>query len=160
MYTLTYPQYTDLSAGGMMMTKHKHLCTGTPNPTWGVIFESSKPKSQTSLLLRFSEKRRSSFELWNSIRKCHPKWDWLYTRLHTCMYKYVYICIMVYVYTYLSAGVSCKEWWWRKINMSSGLEKVLKSQLASSIDALNYAWVRFWEFVVMMTKHTYIYLSS
>jgi hypothetical protein len=22
--------------------------------------------------------RALSFELWNSIRKCHPKWDWLY----------------------------------------------------------------------------------
>ena len=52
----------------------------TANPTWGLIFESSKLKAQTSLLPRFSEKRSSSFELWarNSIRKCHPKWDRLY----------------------------------------------------------------------------------
>jgi len=36
----------------------------TANPTWGDIFESSKLKAWTSLLPRFSEKRRSSFELW------------------------------------------------------------------------------------------------
>ena len=35
----------------------------TANPTWGDIFESSKLKARTSLLPRFSEKRRSSFEL-------------------------------------------------------------------------------------------------
>jgi len=35
----------------------------TANPTWGVIFESSKLKAQTSLLSHFNEKRRSSFEL-------------------------------------------------------------------------------------------------
>ena len=35
----------------------------TANPTWGDIFESSKLKAQTSLLPRYSEKRRSSFEL-------------------------------------------------------------------------------------------------
>jgi len=63
----------------------------TANPTWGDICESSKLKARSSLLPRFSEKRRLSFELsvkrddralsfelWNSIRKCHPKWDWLY----------------------------------------------------------------------------------
>ena len=31
----------------------------TANPTWGDIFESSKLKARTSLLPRFSEKRRS-----------------------------------------------------------------------------------------------------
>jgi len=35
----------------------------TANPTWGVIFESSKLKARTSLLPRFSEKRNWSFEL-------------------------------------------------------------------------------------------------
>ena len=38
----------------------------TAHPTWGVIFESSKLKARKSLLPRFSEKRRSSFELWAS----------------------------------------------------------------------------------------------
>ena len=41
----------------------KGKCEGTANPTWGDIFESSKLKARTSLLPRFSEKRRSSFEL-------------------------------------------------------------------------------------------------
>jgi len=36
----------------------------TPDPTWGDNFESSKLRARTSLLPRFSEKRRSSFELW------------------------------------------------------------------------------------------------
>ena len=36
---------------------------GKANPTWGVIFGSSKLKARTSLLPRFREKRRSSFEL-------------------------------------------------------------------------------------------------
>jgi len=35
----------------------------TANPNWRDIFESSKLKARTSLLPRFSEKRRSSFEL-------------------------------------------------------------------------------------------------
>jgi len=35
----------------------------TANPTWGYIFESSKLKARTSLLPRFSKKRRWSFEL-------------------------------------------------------------------------------------------------
>ena len=63
---------------------YRHKCTCcryTVNPTWGDIFESSKLKARTSLLPRFSEKTRSSFELWNIIRKCHPKWDWLYIHI-------------------------------------------------------------------------------
>ena len=39
-------------------------CQSTANPTWGDIFESSKHIARTSLLPIFSEKRRSSFELW------------------------------------------------------------------------------------------------
>jgi len=35
----------------------------TANPTWGDFFESSNFKAQKSLLPRFSDKRRSSFEL-------------------------------------------------------------------------------------------------
>ena len=35
----------------------------TANPTWGDIFESSKLKARSSFLPRFSEMRRSSFEL-------------------------------------------------------------------------------------------------
>ena len=54
---------------------------GTASPIWGDIFESSS-KAQSSKLERlFSLKcgKRDvwalSFELWNRIRKCHPKWD-------------------------------------------------------------------------------------
>ena len=42
---------------------HQAHASATPNPTWGDIFESSKLKARTSLLARFSENRRSSFEL-------------------------------------------------------------------------------------------------
>ena len=76
---------------------------GTANPTWGDIFESSKLKARPSLLpkevVSFAKRDLVSvvsvtrdlvsvtrdvgalrFELWNSIRNCHPKWDWLYYR--------------------------------------------------------------------------------
>jgi len=56
----------------------------TANPTRGDIFESSF-KAQSSKLKRLfplnrgkRDVRALSFELGNSIRKCHPKWDWLY----------------------------------------------------------------------------------
>jgi len=42
----------------------KYSIIYTANPTWGVIFQSSKLKARTSLLPSFNEKRRSSFELW------------------------------------------------------------------------------------------------
>ena len=44
--------------------RHIRGSSYTANPTWGVIFESSKLKARTSLLPRFSEKRLLSFELW------------------------------------------------------------------------------------------------
>jgi len=40
-----------------------YLLRSTANPTWGDIFENSNLKARTSLLPRFSGKRRSSFEL-------------------------------------------------------------------------------------------------
>ena len=62
-----------------------HMChIGTANPTWGVIFESSKLKARTSLLPRFSEKRRSSFELWNSIPKMSPQVGLAVPMWHIC----------------------------------------------------------------------------
>jgi len=67
----------------------QELASNTANPTWGDIFESSKLKARTALLPRVREKRRSSFELWNSIRKCHPKWDWLY------MSRVGYLCLKI-----------------------------------------------------------------
>jgi len=50
----------------------------TSNSTWGDIFEGSKLKARF-LFCQVSVKRdfrALSFELWNSIRNCHPKWDW------------------------------------------------------------------------------------
>jgi len=41
----------------------KTLTTPVGTVIWGDIFESSKLKARTFLLPRFSEKRRSSFEL-------------------------------------------------------------------------------------------------
>jgi len=62
------------------------ICTA--DPTWGDIFECCF-KAQSSKLKRLfchvSVKRdvwALSFELWNSFRNCHPKWDWLYPCHH------------------------------------------------------------------------------
>jgi len=74
---------------GKGWTLEKLLKCKTPynsiaNPTWGDIFESSF-KAQSSKLQRlFSLKHDKrdfqalSFELWNSLRRCHHKWDRLY----------------------------------------------------------------------------------
>jgi len=45
------------------------------------LFPSSKFKTRTSLFTETWQKRRSSFELWalKHFRKCHPKWDRLYS---------------------------------------------------------------------------------
>jgi len=58
------------------------LCTA--NPTWGDISEcccqAQSPKLER-LFCYVSVKRdirALSFELWNSFRKCHTTWDWLY----------------------------------------------------------------------------------
>ena len=47
----------------------------------GVTFPKAQSSKLEGLFCHVSVKKRSSnFELWarNSIRKCHPKWDWLY----------------------------------------------------------------------------------
>ena len=49
----------------------------------GVTFSNAvsklKAQARTSLLPRFSKKRRWSFELWAlKERQCHPSWDWLH----------------------------------------------------------------------------------
>ena len=46
----------------------------------GVSFSKAQSSKLERLLCHVSVKRdvrALSFELWNSIRKCHPKWDWL-----------------------------------------------------------------------------------
>ena len=50
----------------------------------GVTFSKAQSSKLERLFYHVSVKRDvgalsfESFELWNSIRKCHPKWDWLY----------------------------------------------------------------------------------
>ena len=47
----------------------------------GVTFLKAQSSKLEGLFCHVSVKRgfrALSFELWNSIRKCHPKWDWLY----------------------------------------------------------------------------------
>jgi len=62
-------------------------------------------KARTSLLPRFDEKRRSSFELWAlSFRKCHPRWDWLYCVCgmgHVCV-SHTCVCL-----THMCVGDTC-----------------------------------------------------
>ena len=58
-----------------------YIFKNTADPTWGDILESSKLKNLECLFCPVSVKRdvrALSFELWNNIRKCHWKWDWLY----------------------------------------------------------------------------------
>jgi len=69
-------------------------CINTANPTWDGIFESPFKAQSSNLESLFSLKRGKrdvralSFELWNSIRKCHPKWDRLYI-MHVRAFVYI-----------------------------------------------------------------------
>ena len=63
------------------------------NPTWGDIFESSKLKAWTSLLPRFSEKRRSSFELW-ALEEHSKMWPQVGSAVST--YKCIHACVRLY----------------------------------------------------------------
>jgi len=47
----------------------------------GVSFSKAQNSKLERLFCHVSMKRdvrALNFDLWNSIRKCHPKWDWLY----------------------------------------------------------------------------------
>jgi len=51
------------------------------NTPLGVTFSKTQSSKLECLFCHVSGKRdfrALSFELWNSIRKCHSKWDWLY----------------------------------------------------------------------------------
>jgi len=56
---------------------------------WDPIFESSVTAQSSKLkglfLLKSGNRavQALSFVLWNSIQKCHPKWDWLYCQSHS-----------------------------------------------------------------------------
>jgi len=70
----------------------------------GMSFSKAQSSKLECLFRHVSVKRdvrALSFELWNSIRKCHPKWDWLY------VYYDVYMCMWcVYVRTCATCDVS------------------------------------------------------
>ena len=60
----------------------KNKVTVQPIPL-GVSYSKLKAQSSKVSLTTFQWKETFelwtfSFEVWNSIRKCHPKWDWLY----------------------------------------------------------------------------------
>jgi len=77
---------------------HMHIYTHAQPIPRGVKSSKalSKLKARTSLLTETWQKRRSSFELWYSIQKCHPTWDWLY--IYLCVHMYIYLCVHMYIY--------------------------------------------------------------
>jgi len=71
----------------------------------GVSFSKAQSSKPERLFCHVSVKRdvqALSFELWNSIRKCHPNCDWLYMYFH----MYMYVCIM---YIHIPALRSSRE---------------------------------------------------
>jgi len=66
----------------------------------GVTFSKAQISKLERLFCHVSVKRdvrALSFELWNSIWKCHPKWDWLYLSRTLCIDRgsvYTYIRTM------------------------------------------------------------------
>ena len=83
----------------------------TANPTWGVIFESSKLEARTSLLPRFDEKRRSSFELW-ALKQHSKKSPQVGLAVLSesqspqciCVCLCVCVCACLYIYIYIFIG--------------------------------------------------------
>jgi len=69
-----------------------HRCVSVPHDVvqpilLGVTFSKAQSSKLERLFCHVSAKRdvrALSFELWNSIRKCHPKWDWLYISTYMC----------------------------------------------------------------------------
>ena len=64
-----------------------------PTPLW-VTYSKAQSSKLERLFCHVSverDVRALSFELWNSIRRCHPKWDWLYTSLSTALID-TYMC--------------------------------------------------------------------
>ena len=63
-----------------------HVCDIHVQPIpLGVTFSKAQNSKLERLFCRNSVKRdvrALSFELWNSVRKCHPRWDWLYHMMH------------------------------------------------------------------------------
>ena len=76
---------------GSQLSIHWCVCVCTANPTWGDIFESSKLKARTSLLPRFSEKRRSSFDAICEGSQLSIQ------LVCVCMYVYIPIHVCIYI---------------------------------------------------------------
>ena len=70
-----------------------------------IPFQSSKMKARTSVLPRFSGKRRSSFELWalKELSKISHKLDWLYVSMDMRIYRYAYLLKRLDLFCRISA---------------------------------------------------------
>ena len=84
----------------------------------GVTFSKAQSSKLERLFCHISLKRHVqalSFELWNSIRKCHPKWDRLYIcfciRWYVCKkpHSSFYTCICTHYYTCRTLHFSTKR---------------------------------------------------
>ena len=72
----------------------------------GVTFSKAQSSQLERLFCHVSVKRdvrALSFELWNSIRKCHPKRDWLYLVSRD-------MCLVVPLWMGESCHASCDIW--------------------------------------------------
>jgi len=100
---------------------HQHMYV-QPIPL-GVTFSKAQNSKLERLFCHVSVKRdvrALSFELWNSIRKCHPTWDWVYEQETWCKWRVstsTYTCIMLidiyastYVCIYMSQQVTGYTW--------------------------------------------------
>jgi len=75
---------------------------------FGVTLSNAKLKAQSSNVSFHWNVAKETFELWVlSLRKWHPKWDWLYivaciyTRIHMYMSSHVYILTCLYTHMYI-----------------------------------------------------------
>ena len=86
-----------------------HVCLYVQPIPLGVTFSKAQSSKLERLFCHVSVKRdvpALSVESWNSIRKCHPKWDWLYHvylwQMDLCIYVCLYVsCIDVSMYVYM-----------------------------------------------------------
>jgi len=86
--------------------------TYTANPTWGVIFESSTLKARTSLLPRFDEKRRSSFELWalKQHSKMSPQVGLAVPQIHVFWCRCIGCIRLMYIYSDVHQSRRQQSW--------------------------------------------------
>jgi len=87
-----------------------YICVYVQPIPLGVSFSKAQSSKLERIFCHVSVKRdvrAFSFQLWNSIRKCGPKWDWLYVNVSTFSVshssvniwvrhtkcRYIYICV-------------------------------------------------------------------